>query len=295
MLVGPDGTGKTSLGEQLALAMIEVHQSSLLGYNVEPVGRVLYLACDRPSQARRSMRRMVTEDDRAQLDERLMVWEGPLPFDLGSEPGGLLAMARYYRCDALFVDSVKDGAADLSREETGLGINRAFQECVTEGIEVAALHHQRKQQNGAGKPNRLSDVYGSRWIVAGCGSVVMLWGEAGDPVVELTHLKQPDQTVGPLQLVHDHEHGRTTVLERVDALTLIEDASSGMTAEAIAEHLFGSAEPNNIRKARRQIDALVKAGRVHRQDGARGGASGREAATYYPVSLLHPGGGSCED
>jgi hypothetical protein len=69
LIVGPDGVGKTTIALLLVLAMIGVKLPSLLGLDVEPVERVLYLACDRPSQAKRSMRRMVTEDDRARLDE----------------------------------------------------------------------------------------------------------------------------------------------------------------------------------------------------------------------------------
>ena len=44
---------------------------------------------DRPKQALRSFRRMVSEDDTEILSERLVVWSGPLPFDIGTEPGEL--------------------------------------------------------------------------------------------------------------------------------------------------------------------------------------------------------------
>jgi AAA domain len=193
MIVGPEGVGKTTIAQQLALALGQILPASLLGFVVEPVGRVLYMACDRPSQADRSFRRMVGESDRSALHDRLVIWRGPLPFDLAGEPGALLAMARRFGCDVVVVDGLKDVAADLSREESGVGLNRAVQECVSEDVDVLALHHQRKAQAGAGRPNRLADVYGSRWLTAGFGSVVMLWGEPGDPVVELTHLKQPDR------------------------------------------------------------------------------------------------------
>jgi len=100
----------------------------------------------------------------------------PLPFDLAGEPAALLAMAKHYGADVVVLDSLKDVAADLSREETGQGLNRAFQGCVADEVDVLALHHQRKAQNGAGKPNRLpmSTVPGGSRPVAGrcscCGA-----------------------------------------------------------------------------------------------------------------------------
>ena len=89
---------------------------------------------------------------------------------------GLVEMAQEFDAKTVVIDSIKDVAPDLSREESGLGLNNSFQNAIAEGIEVMALHHQRKQQNGATKPRHLSDVYGSRWITAGTGSVVMLLG-----------------------------------------------------------------------------------------------------------------------
>jgi replicative DNA helicase len=287
MIVGPEGVGKTTIAQQLALALGQILPASLLGFVVEPVGRVLYMACDRPSQADRSFRRMVGESDRSALHDRLVIWRGPLPFDLAGEPGALLAMARRFGCDVVVVDGLKDVAADLSREESGVGLNRAVQECVSEDVDVLALHHQRKAQAGAGRPNRLADVYGSRWLTAGFGSVVMLWGEPGDPVVELTHLKQPDETVGPFSVVHDQPAGRTTVVEHLDAYAVVTRSANGSTAGEVASALFGESDRNAAEKARRQLGRLVDEGKLHRREGAaRGGAKGREPDRYYPVTAL---------
>jgi replicative DNA helicase len=293
IMVGPDGVGKTSLAQQLALRRAGLRTGDFLGLPVEPRGRVLYLACDRPTQAIRSFRRMVTEDDRDQLDERLSVWRGPLPFDLAKNPLGLVLMARFYGAETVIVDSIKDVAADLSKEEAGLGLNNAFQYAVSEGIDVCGLHHQRKQQNGAGKPKHLADVYGSRWITAGAGSVVMLWGEAGDPVVDFDHLKQPSETVGPLKVIHDHMLGRSTIAEMTDAWTVVRGASQGVTAAGAATVMFSEPAPtrNSIEKARRQLESLHKRGKVHKRDGTAGGKSGGDAAVYFPLTLIEGGQG----
>ncbi|HUZ20620.1 MAG TPA: AAA family ATPase [Acidimicrobiales bacterium] len=285
LLCGPDAVGKTTLAGQLVLGLAGIGEASLLGFGIHGDGdRVLYLACDRPAQALRSFARMVSEKDRQQLDDRLAIWRGPLPFDLAAEPDALLAMARRAGASVVVLDSVKDVAADLSREETGLGLNRAFQNCCAAGVDVGALHHQRKAQAGAGKPRHLADVYGSRWLTAGAGSVVMLWGEAGDPVVELQHLKQPDELVGPLKVEHDHIAGRSSVLDHVDAYSIVQRSERGASAAEVATTVYGTDDDNAVRKARRQLERLANEGRIHRLEGDRGGAGGRSATHYFPIS-----------
>jgi replicative DNA helicase len=291
IVCGPEGVGKTTLAQQLVLHLTGTLSGGFLGLPVQVMGKVLYLACDRPSQAMRSFRRMVTESDRQNLDERLTIWRGPLPFDLAKNPTGLVTLAHYFGVDKVVVDSLKDVAADLSKEEAGLGLNMAFQHAVAEGIECAGLHHQRKQQSGAGKPNHLADVYGSRWITAGAGSVVMMWGEAGDLIVDFDHLKQPAETVGPLKVIHDHLNGISTIADSVDAWTVVRNATKGVTAAGAAMVLYSEPAPtrNSIEKARRQLERLTREGKVHRRDGAKGGRNGENAATYFPLSVIDGG------
>jgi replicative DNA helicase len=286
LIVGPDGVGKTSIAQQLALALGGIRSSVLLGLSTVSDRRVLYLACDRPAQAARSLRRMVTEADRALLEERLVVWRGPLPFDLAEHPEALLTLTKRAACDAVVVDSLKDVASGLTKDEVGQGINNSFQIVCAEGIEVVALHHQRKAQAGAGKPKAISDVYGSRWLTSGMGSVVMLWGEAGDLVVELGHLKQPDETLGPFNVLHDHVAGTTTVVDHVDAYTVVAKSRTGATAAMAAEAMFGNTERNSVEKARRQLERLTSEGKVHRVDGVRGGTP-PQPTRYVLVSHLH--------
>jgi replicative DNA helicase len=292
LIVGPDGVGKTTVLQQLLLALIGVRGTAqLFGLPVVTGRRVLYIAADRPTQAQRSMNRMVGEKDRALLHESLVVWRGPLPFDLVTEPGALLSLARRAECDVVGIDSLKDVASKLSSDETGQGVNAAFQTCCVEGVDVAAAHHQRKAQAGAPKPKFLSDVYGSRWITAGCGSVFMLWGEAGDPVVELSHLKQPDEPIGPYSILHDHVAGSSSVMDRMDAYTVVTSSLKGTTVAQVATTLFGNAERNSFEKARRQLKSLAAAGKIHHEPGLRGAVGKAESGTYFPVSyrLLEEG------
>ena len=271
LLVGPQGVGKTTLGQRLALARAEVGPTDLLGMCVEPDERpVLYIAADRPRQAARSLHRMVSEDDRGKLAERLVVWPGPLPFDLALEPERLAEFAAGYGVGTVIIDSLKDVARDLSKDETGSRVNLAFQHTVAAGLELLVDHHQRKEGSDGKKPQRLDDVYGSTWITAGAGSVVLLWGEPGDPIVDLHHLKQPAEEIGPLKVLHDHERGMPSVYGGGDLYDLVAHAQGGVTASEGARHLFGSTEPspNEREKARRRLERLVSDKCIGRIEGS---------------------------
>jgi replicative DNA helicase len=199
----------------------------------------------------------------------------------------LVSLAQYFGASSVVPDSLKDVATDFPKDKGGAGISRSFQHASAGGIEVVVSHHQRKVQPGAGKPRYLSDVYGSRLITASCGSVLMLWGDAGDPVVELTHLKQPaGETIGPLTLIHDHLAGVTTAEAKVDAWTLLQVSTKGTAAADVARRLFGSTDPtkNDIEKARRKLERLVNEGKAHKEDGVSGGRGGGAPSCYYPLA-----------
>jgi replicative DNA helicase len=288
LLVGPQGVGKTTLAGQLVLARLGL-RPTVLGMPVQPGShRVLYLACDRPAQVKRSFERMVTEVDRTTLDARLDFRKGPPPADFAKHPRTLLDLCRAADADTVVVDSLKDVALELSKDDAGAGLNSAFQHAIAAGVEVLGLHHQRKNSAGGGKPTSLADVYGSTWITAGCGSVILLWGDAGDPLVELTHLKQPAEPLGPLQVSHDHQTGTSTVAESVDLVELARRNPHGLTAGSVAGVLFDGEAPSKVQlaKARRKLDALVRRGLLHRQDGGRDDQGRQESVRYYAVTHI---------
>ncbi|MER6199815.1 AAA family ATPase [Streptomyces sp. NPDC001586] len=280
VLAGPQGVGKTTMAHQLVRGRIGL-QDSVLGLPVQPGKRALMLLMDRPSQARRAGHRIYGKDDEGYLNEHLVIWEGPPPYDLAKRPEILAAMCDKAGADTVLIDSIKDGAIGISNDEVGAGYNRARQKALAEGVQVIENHHVKKAGTNGGEPNTLADVYGSVWITAGSGSVIMLWGEAGDPIVAFRHLKQPMNEVGPFQLLHDHTSGVTTVRHLVDLLDMARIGGvSGLTALAAACAVCETKKPTHAQKekTRRRLEKLVQAGLLSRVDPQTPG----EPARYFP-------------
>lgn len=295
IIAGPQGVGKTTLAIQLIRARLGLPPGKILGQPVQPGRRVLWLAMDRPAQARRAARRHFDDADRAVLDERLVVWQGPPPGDVAKHPGLLTHLAQQADADTLIIDSVKDAAIGLSDDAVGAGYNRARQGALTAGIQIVELHHQVKRGAQGGVPNTLADLYGSVWIPAGAGSVLLLWGEAGDPIVSMRHLKQPMNEIGPLQLTHDHITGTTSIVEGIDLVDLVRYAhADGLTAKEAAARIFDTGKPTAAQgeKMRRRLDRLVDAHVLTRVDGTIGGGVKSPSRYYLGGSDLTFRGGS---
>jgi|GEM_PF-1253670 len=287
LVVSAPGVGKTTLAIQLVAGRLGL-VPDVLGYPCTPTSdRVLYLAMDRPNQIARAMGRYFGPEHADVLGRQLVVWRGPLPADLGKHPDTLLEVVKKANCGTVFIDSLKDAAVKLSDDEVGGNLNRAIQTCIAEGIEVCGSHHQRKQPSGdSKKPTNLDEVYGSTWITSGAGSVVMLWGAAGDPIVELLHLKQPASVVGPMMIETDPFTGRTVVYRGFDPLVFLRNRGAvGATAIECARAKFEKEKPtdNEANKARRLLDGLVHRNLARRADPLRGGSGGTQAARYFLV------------
>lgn len=268
-IVGPQGVGKTTIAEQLALARLGLRDSALGLPVLADERRVLYLAMDRPRQAARSLARMIDSDDRRVLREKLLVHQGPPPFSVVKEPEALAEMTLAAGAGMLVLDSLKDLAPGLSKDEVGAAVNIALQHVIAAGSELTGLHHQRKATADNRKPQTLDDVYGSTWITSGAGSVVLLWGNPGDAYLELRHLKQPGEEFGPATVYHDHASGTSSIVDAISAEEVLASSLAGTTAHAAAGMLYATGEPTRqqIERARRQLERLVDAGKAERLKG----------------------------
>jgi hypothetical protein len=122
------------------------------------------------------------------------------------------------------------------------------------------------------------------WLAAGCGSIVNLTGEPGDPIIEFRHIKQPLDEVGPFRLFNNTDTGTMEIEHEIDLLTLADIAGpDGLTAMGAAGALFGCEKPSRAQqaKARRRLDKLTAAGHLTRVGGSQGGVGGGEKTVWF--------------
>lgn len=280
IICGPPATGKTTLAGQIVAGMCGLG-GDVLGQPVTEAGKILYLAMDRPSQIMKALRRNFSAADKTQLDQRMVFWRGPLPQDLIKDQSQLLTMAQENGCDVVVIDSLKDLCLNLSEDASGSAVNRAIQMCLAEGIDVMALHHQRKKGGGENspKPNTLDAVYGSAWITAGAGSVVLLWGEPGSLVQELSHLKSPMDPLGPFMVEMDNYAGTTEIARQWNALAYLSMKGSNGASVAEAAHAEHNRDVERggklWKQTERKLNGLVAAGRARKEGQGRVGVTGR--------------------
>lgn len=292
IIAGPQGVGKTTIAGQLLRGLAGI-QPQVLGFPVEPVkGRIGYLAMDRPEQARRALGRMFCEADRDFIAEVIRFWSGPLPTDAAVDEATFVRIAERLDTETLMVDSVKDAAIGLSKDEVGAGYNRARQFALAEGIQMSELHHVVKNGADGKAPRNLAGIFGSTWITTGAGSVIMLWGEAGDPIVEFTHLKQPINEVGPFKIRHDRDTGLSEVFhdEETDVIKLARRcATSGLSAHEAAGCMFGTekATTAQVEKARRRLAKFVADGLLVERGGGKGRGSSARWFAAAPAGWGH--------
>jgi hypothetical protein len=270
VIAGPQGAGKTALGQRLLLARIGVGPATVAGLAVPPDGRrALYLASDRPDQARLSMTRMIGEGDLDRLAERLTVWQGPPPTDVAQNPALLHLMADAADADLVVIDSLKDIALKLSDDAVGAAVNRAVQHCIAAGIEVVALHHPRKLGGGDGdRPRVLDDLYGSYWLTAGAGSVLYL--HPGPGVVDLYQMKTPTGIPAELRLEHDLATGSFHIATTPSVFHFITEAGrDGITIRHLACCLHGVDVPteSQLRTTRRTVNGQAEEGSIEQVPG----------------------------
>lgn len=276
MIVGPPGVGKSTLCGQLVFAKLGLLDSVLdLPVN-DNGGKILYLAMDRPKQIQRGLRRLAKPEHEDVLRDRLVVWRGPLPFDPLKDKNNLATFAQENECSTIIVDSLKDLVTRLSDDENATLYNNARQECVARGIEILELHHQRKAGSDGKKPKDLDAVFGSRMLTAGAGSVIMLWGESGDPVVEMELIKTLQEKPPSMFINHNYDTGISSVHDKRDAYTVLNESGEPKTIRQIAARIYLTTEPkltaSQVESARRQVKRLVGKGTAQ--------ANGTDPETY---------------
>lgn len=216
MIYGPTGIGKTTLAGRLLLSLIGVDPSELLGYPVEAIAKgktVLYIAADRPRQAMRSLRRMIPQQAKSILADRLRIEHHRQIWASDADPEMLFRVCQQTNAAVVFLDSSKDVAGGpLKDEGPAKALMDAVQICIANEIDVAMLHHPRKgiQEGGNKRELDLDDVYGSAWLTAGSGSVLLVDGKPGSGTLRFEQLKAPATFVEEMEIAVDYETGQLT-------------------------------------------------------------------------------------
>ncbi|MEV2227009.1 AAA family ATPase [Streptomyces phaeochromogenes] len=263
-IFGPPGAGKSTLTHLIVFGCLGL-LPDVLGFPVTDDGRkVLYLAMDRPKQIQRAMRRLVLPEHEQTLKDRLIVHRGPLPVNVadGKHRDWIKDVAIKLGAGVVVIDSIKDVLPDASKEEPAGHYNQARQSCLAAGIEWIELHHNRKANGMNREPNTLEDVYGSRWLTAGAGSVVSLWqDEPGSPVISLRHIRTAGEKWRDTTLILDATEGTLSVESELTLEDFTTAHRKGFTVAEAATALHGPKLTKGQRESvRNKIKRMEKKG-----------------------------------
>ena len=285
MIVGGQGVGKSFLGQQFVMNCIGVRkEAALLNLPIKPLAdgeRVLYLGMDRPRQILRSMKRMVSEEDRLLVNEKMDLWSGPVPVALENFADWVKTSFDGVRL--VVIDSLKDLVADLVDGKNANLFNTAVQTLIRDGIDVVALHHNRKATL-QGDNDSINSIYGSQWITAGFGSILMIVGAPGDDLVTVKHIKQAFDKVQDIQVQHDQRLGVSTALTNDQAFeiqnqrpsvfsVMKDDPTRVWTVKDLTQEVYGSCEVTQRKAVERELKKLETSRVVTKQGGGRGKAA----------------------
>ena len=191
MIAGPMGLGKTTLAGLLMRAQLGSATVTACSAAGTDPARQDPVPGDGPARADRPRLAPTIHHDRTRSARRAAAHlERPAAATSPANPDLLAELADAAGADTVYLDSVKDAAIGLSDDEVGAGYNRARQHLLAAGVQLAEQHHTIKRNANGGAPTTVADIYGSAWITNGTGSIILLAGDPGDPIVGFQHLRR---------------------------------------------------------------------------------------------------------
>ena len=268
LIAGETGSSKTTLTQHLIFGCLSVPgYEYMLGLPVVPTeGNVLLLASDRPTQIRDSLRRFMNSTEAWDIiEERLVVWQGPPPEDVGDDPLLLLDMARHAGATLVVPDSLKDMALRLEDGVIGAAVNQAFQHLVADGRDVLAPTMLRKGgRQDKSSEITLDDIYGSAHIKYGAGSILVVQRHPTD--YEIRQMKSPNGEYPILRYQLGKDGSATLGGDDPFVFVVRQAGDIGISTGDVACTIFhpdGSACPDaDVEKARRRLHKLEEEGLI---------------------------------
>lgn len=146
----------------------------------------------------------------------------------------------------------------------------AIQICIANEIDVAMLHHPRKaiQEGGTKRELDLDDVYGSAWLTAGSGSVLLVDGKAGSGEFRFQQLKAPANFVDPCEVAIDYATGELHKNTIRDLEEWLRDFGMPVKISQAVSHQYAIPEEDvnysgaQYKKIQRRLEGLVAEGKV---------------------------------
>lgn len=185
VIAGPPGVGKSQLSLRAAEAFSR--GKDILGWRAQRPLRSLFVSMEMPAEeVKYFLDVMRMDDEDGMLTENFQIM--PLGHSIGlkTKQGQkeLDKVMEKYRPDIIMLDSLGIAINDeLSSDKVVMDTFDYVNRHLRNEYEAAVwfIHHPRKEQIGNKKPNKLDDLYGSRFITAAATSAIGLW-PSGDEI-----------------------------------------------------------------------------------------------------------------
>lgn len=176
MVVGWDGSGKTTLALSLTLGLLDHPEfRSVLGETVTPLdGELLYLALDRPSQWTERFQSMVSSDDVDRYCRGRLKVEFQVPPRAKESAHSFADWVVASEARVVVLDNARNVFGNLAETGRATEAGNAASLLVAEGVEVLYLNHPKDDGSIPLGERGLDHSYGGSNVYHGLGTVVSL-------------------------------------------------------------------------------------------------------------------------